>query len=41
MNVKKILTENYVRPDEAQKVISLVRELGSYNILDKDGVNLN
>lgn len=41
VNVKKILTENYVRPDEAQKVISLVRERGSYKIIDKVGVKLN
>ena len=28
--VKKILSENYVRPDEAEKVKSLIRERGRY-----------
>jgi ATP-dependent Lon protease len=40
-NVKKILVENYVRPDEAQKVISLIRERGTYKIIDKVNVKLN
>ena len=40
-NVKKILVENYVRPDEAQKVISLIRERGTYKIIDKVSVKLN
>lgn len=40
-SVKKILAENYVRPDEAEKVKSKVRELGSYKIIDKVGVKLN
>ena len=31
-NVKKILADNYVRPDEAEKVKSLIREQGSYKI---------
>lgn len=29
-NVKRILRDNYVRPDEAQKILSLLRERGSY-----------
>lgn len=40
-NVKRILTENYVRPDEAEKVKSLIRERGSFKIIDKVGVKLN
>lgn len=40
-NVKKILADNYVRPDEAEKVKSLIREQGSYKIIDKVGVKLN
>lgn len=40
-NVKRILTENYVRPDEAEKVKSLVRESGSYKVIDKVTVKLN
>ena len=33
-NVKKILSENYVRPDEAQKILSRLRKNGSYTIID-------
>ncbi|WP_218698248.1 protease Lon-related BREX system protein BrxL [Acinetobacter harbinensis] len=40
-NVKKILAENYVRPDEAEKVKSLVRERGSYKVIDRVTVKLN
>ncbi len=39
--VKRILSENYVRPDEAEKVKSLIRERGSYKIIDKVTVKLN
>jgi ATP-dependent Lon protease len=28
--VKRILAENYVRPDEAEKIKSVIRERGSY-----------
>lgn len=40
-NVKKILTENYIRPDEAEKAKSLIREKGTYKIIDKVSVRLN
>ncbi len=40
-NVKKILAENYVRPDEAEKVKSLIRERGTFKIIDKVSVKLN
>lgn len=40
-NVKKIFAENYVRPDEAEKVKSLIREQGTFKIIDKVGVKLN
>ncbi|EHO2963442.1 protease Lon-related BREX system protein BrxL [Salmonella enterica] len=40
-NVKRILADNYVRPDEAEKVKSLIRERGSYKIIDKVSVKLN
>ncbi|MCP1439894.1 ATP-dependent Lon protease [Erwinia persicina] len=40
-NVKRILSDNYVRPDEAEKVKSLIRERGSYKIIDKISVRLN
>ena len=33
-NVKKILAENFVRPDEAQKVLSRLRKKGSYTVID-------
>src|SRR5438477_2639811 len=39
--VKKILTENYVRPDEKEKVKSTVRERGSLKVIDKVTVALN
>ena len=40
-SVKRILAENYVRPDEAEKVKSKIRESGSYKIIDKVTVKLN
>ncbi|MEP7219351.1 MAG: protease Lon-related BREX system protein BrxL, partial [Bacteroidota bacterium] len=39
--VKRILSENYVRPDEAEKVKSTIRERGSLKIIDKVTVVLN
>jgi len=39
--VKRILAENYVRPDEAEKVKSTVRERGSLKVIDKATVALN
>lgn len=39
--VKKILSDNYVRPDEAEKIKSKVKELGSYTVIDKVSVKLN
>ena len=39
--VKQILANNYVRPDEAEKVKSVIRERGSYKIIDKVTVTLN
>lgn len=40
-NVKRILSDNYVRPDEAQKILSVLRQRGSYTVIDKITVNLN
>ena len=40
-NVKQILADNYVRPDEAQKIISKLRENGCYTVIDKVSVKLN
>lgn len=39
--VKQILAQNYVRPDEAEKVKSKIKESGSYKIIDKVEVKLN
>ena len=39
--VKRILADNFVRPDEAQKVLSVLRQRGSYTIIDKVTVGLN
>lgn len=33
--IRKILAENYVRPEESEKVKSLVRERGEYTVIDK------
>jgi ATP-dependent Lon protease len=39
--VKGILAENYVRPDEAEKIKSKIRELGQYTVIDKVNARLN
>ena len=39
--VKQILAENYVRPDESEKVKSKIKEKGHYKIIDKISVTLN
>ena len=39
--VKDILSQNYVRSDEAEKVKSLIREKGRYKIIDKVSAKLN
>ena len=39
--VKRILSENFVRPDEAEKIKSLIREKGTYKVIDKVSVQLN
>jgi ATP-dependent Lon protease len=40
-NVKRILADNFVRPDEAEKIKSLIREKGTYKVIDKVSVQLN
>ena len=40
-NVKRILADNFVRPDEAQKILSILRQRGSYTVIDRITVNLN
>lgn len=39
--VKKILADNFVRPDEAQKILSVLRSKGTYTVIDKLSVTLN
>lgn len=33
--IRKLLAENYVRPEESEKVKSLIRERGEYTVIDK------
>lgn len=40
-SVKRILADNFVRPDEAQKILSLLRQRGSHTVIDKITVSLN
>lgn len=40
-NVKSILAENYVRPDESQKILSILRQNGAHTVIDKITVTLN
>lgn len=39
--VKGILAKNYVRPDEAEKIKSKIKETGQYTVIDKLTVKLN
>ena len=39
--VKKILSDNFVRPDEAQKTLSTLRSKGFFTVIDKVTINLN
>ena len=41
MERTKILADNFVRPDEAQKILSTLRAKGNYTIIDKVTVSLN
>ena len=40
-NVKRILADNFVRPDEAQKILSLLRKNGSHSVIDMVTVHLD
>ena len=40
-NVKRIIADNFVRPDEAQKVLSRLRSRGSHTIIDMVTVRLD
>lgn len=39
--VKRILADNYVRPDESEKVLSRLRQRGALTIIDQVTVELN
>ncbi len=39
--VKQVLADNYVRPDEGEKIKSKIREKGHYKIIDKVTAKLN
>lgn len=39
--IRRILTENYVRPEESEKVKSLIRERGEYTVIDKVSATLD
>ena len=40
-NVKRILADNFVRPDEAQKILAKLRSNGSHTVIDMVTVNLD
>ena len=40
-NVKRILADNFVRPDEAQKILSMLRSRGSHTVIDMITVRLD
>ena len=40
-NVKRILADNFDRPDEAQKILSQLRKKGSHTVIDMITVNLD
>jgi ATP-dependent Lon protease len=40
-NVKRILADNFVRPDEAQKILSRLRSRGSHTVIDMITVRLD
>ena len=39
--VKRILADNFVRPDEAQKILSVLRRNGSHTVIDRVTVRLD
>ena len=40
-NVKRILADNFVRPDEAQKILSVLRKNGTHTVIDMITVRLD
>lgn len=39
--IRRILSENYVRPDESEKIKSKIREAGEYTVIDKVSAHLD
>ena len=39
--IRRVLAENYVRPEESEKIKALIRERGEYTIIDKVSATLN
>ena len=39
--IRKILSENYVRPEESEKIKSMIRERGEYTVIDKVSAHLD
>ena len=39
--VKRILSDNYVRPDEAEQIKARIKEEGNHTVIDKISVKLN
>ena len=39
--VKRILADNFVRPDEAQKILTKLRQKGSHTVIDMITVHLD
>ena len=39
--IRRILSENYVRPEESEKIKSMIRERGEYTVIDKISAHLD
>jgi len=39
--IRRVLTENYVRPEESERIKSLIRERGEYTVIDKVSAHLD
>lgn len=39
--IRRILSENYVRPEESEKIKSMIRERGEYTVIDKVSAHLD
>lgn len=39
--IRRVLTENYVRPEESERIKSMIRERGEYTVIDKVSAHLD